>query len=71
MNELFNGTIPMLVIATSILMNIALVLSIAALIKYLIKSKYGCGCNCGCNCGCACCNGKKEGCGTEGKVSCK
>jgi hypothetical protein len=69
MYEMFNGTIPMHAIAICILMNVALVLSIAALIKYLIRGKSGCGCNCGCNCGCACCNGKKEGCGTE-KNSC-
>jgi hypothetical protein len=65
MNEVFNGTIPMHAIAMCILMNVALVLSIAALIKYLIKGKAGCGCNCGCSC----CNGKKESCGTE-KNSC-
>ena len=65
MNEVFNGTIPMHAIAICILMNVALVLSIAALIKYLIKGKTGCGCNCGCSC----CNGKKESCGTE-KNSC-
>ncbi|NBO10444.1 MAG: FeoB-associated Cys-rich membrane protein [Methylophilaceae bacterium] len=50
-----------------ILMNVALVLSIAALIKYLIKGK----CGCGCNCGCSCCNGKKESCGTESNSCCK
>ncbi len=65
MNEVFNGTIPMHAIAMCILMNVALVLSIAALIKYLIKGR----CGCGCNCGCSCCNGKKESCGTE-KNSC-
>ena len=65
MNEVFNGTIPMHAIAMCILMNVGLVLSIAALIKYLIKGKAGCGCNCGCSC----CNGKKESCGTE-KNSC-
>ena len=67
MHELYNGTIPMHAIAMCILMNVALVLSIAALIKYLIKGK----CGCGCNCGCSCCNGKKEGSGTEGKPCCK
>jgi hypothetical protein len=67
MHELFNGTIPMHAIAMCILMNVALVLSIAALIKYLIKGK----CGCGCNCGCACCTGKKEACGTEGNSCCK
>ncbi|MFM1911187.1 MAG: hypothetical protein RJB18_578 [Pseudomonadota bacterium] len=71
MNEVFNGTIPMHAIAMCILMNVALVLSIAALVKYLIKGKSGCGCgcNCGCNCGCSCCSGKKESCGTD-KNSC-
>ena len=61
MYEMFNGVVPMHAVAMCILMNIALVLSIAALIKYLIKGK----CGCGCNCGCSCCNGKKESCGTE------
>ncbi len=65
MYEMFNGTIPMHAIAMCILMNVALVLSIAALVKYLIKGK----CGCRCNCGCSCCNGKKESCGTE-KNSC-
>jgi hypothetical protein len=67
MHELFNGTIPMHAIAMCILMNVALVLSIAALIKYLIKGK----CGCGCNCGCSCFNGKKESCGTESNSCCK
>ena len=67
MHELFNGTIPMHAIAMCILMNVALVLSIAALIKYLIKGK----CGCGCKCGCSCCNGKKESCGTDTNSCCK
>jgi hypothetical protein len=67
MYEMFNGTIPMHAIAMCILMNVALVLSIAALIKYLIKGK----CGCRCNCGCSCCGGKKENCGTEGNSCCK
>lgn len=67
MHELFNGTIPMHAIAMCILMNVALVLSIAALIKYLIKGK----CGCGCNCGCSCCNGKKDVCGSESNSCCK
>lgn len=67
MNEIFNGTIPMHAIAMCILMNVALVLSIAALVKYLIKGK----CGCGCNCGCSCCNGKKESTGSEGNSCCK
>jgi hypothetical protein len=67
MNEIFNGTIPLHAIAMCILMNVALVLSIAALIKYLIKGK----CGCGCNCGCSCCAGKKESTGTEGNSCCK
>jgi hypothetical protein len=67
MNEIFNGTIPLHAIAMCILMNVALVLSIAALIKYLIKGK----CGCGCNCGCSCCGSKKEGAGTEGNSCCK
>jgi hypothetical protein len=65
MYEMFNGTILMHAIAMCILMNVALVLSIAALVKYLIKGK----CGCRCNCGCSCCNGKKESCGTD-KNSC-
>ncbi|MFM1911192.1 MAG: hypothetical protein RJB18_583 [Pseudomonadota bacterium] len=65
MYEMFNGTIPMHAIAMCILMNVALVLSIAALVKYLIKGK----CGCRCNCGCSCCNGKKESCGID-KNSC-
>jgi hypothetical protein len=67
MNEIFNGTIPMHAIAMCILMNVALVLSIAALIKYLIKGK----CGCGCNCGCSCCGSKKECTVTEGNACCK
>jgi hypothetical protein len=67
MYEMFNGTIPMHAIAMCILMNVALVLSIAALIKYLIKGK----CGCGCNCGCSCCKGKKESCGTDTSSCCK
>jgi hypothetical protein len=67
MHELFNGTIPMHAIAMCILMNVALVLSIAALIKYLIKGK----CGCGCKCGCSCCNGKKEACGKDTNSCCK
>ncbi len=67
MNEIFNGTIPLHAIAMCILMNVALVLSIAALIKYLIKGK----CGCGCNCGCSCCAGKKESTVTEGNACCK
>jgi hypothetical protein len=63
MHELYNGTIPMHAIAMCILMNVALVLSIAALIKYLIKGK--------CGCGCKCCKGKQEGCGTESNSCCK
>lgn len=63
MYEMFNGTIPMHAIAMCILMNVALVLSIAALIKYLIKGK--------CRCGCACCNQKQEGAGTDAKSCCK
>ncbi|CAN6132887.1 hypothetical protein MCETRH20_00392 [Methylophilaceae bacterium] len=67
MNEIFNGSIPMHAIAMCILMNVALVLSIAALIKYLIKGK----CGCRCNCGCSCCNKKQEACGTENNACCK
>ena len=67
MHEVFNGTIPMHAMAMCILMNVALVLSIAALIKYLIKGK----CGCGCKCGCACCNKTSEGCGTEKSGCCK
>ncbi len=67
MYEMFSGTIPMHAIAMCILMNVALVLSIAALIKYLIKGK----CGCGCKCGCACCNQKQEGAGTDAKSCCK
>jgi hypothetical protein len=67
MYEMFNGTIPMHAIAMCILMNVALVLSIAALIKYLIKGKSGCRCHCGCSC----CAGKKESAGTEGNSCCK
>ena len=67
MYEMFNGTIPMHAIAMCILMNVALVLSIAALIKYLIKGK----CGCRCNCGCSCCGGKKESTSNEGNSCCK
>jgi hypothetical protein len=63
MYEMFNGAVPMHAVAMCILMNIALVLSIAALIKYLIKGK----CGCGCNCGCSCCNGKKSNCDLDNK----
>lgn len=67
MHEVFYGTMPMQAIGICILMNVALVLSIAALIKYLIKGK----CGCGCKCGCACCNQKPEGAGTDAKSCCK
>jgi hypothetical protein len=67
MHEVMSGTIPMHAIAMCILMNVALVLSIAALIKYLIKGK----CACGCNSRCACCNGKKESSATESNACCK
>ncbi len=67
MHDVLNGTIPMHAIAMCILMNVALVLSIAALIKYLIKGR----CRCGCNCGCSCCNKKQEGNNEEGKTCCK
>lgn len=60
MHEIFTGSLPMHVDVICVLMNIALVLGIAALVKYLIKGKCGC-----CNCGCSCCKGKKEVCGTE------
>lgn len=63
MPEFFNGTFPMHAVAMCVLMNIALVLSIAALIKYLIKGR------CGCNCGC--CNKKQESCSTESNSCCK
>lgn len=69
MHEFFNGQIPVHAIVMCILMNVALVLSIAALIKYLIKGRRGCGC--GCNCGCSCCNKKQESCGTEAGSCCK
>lgn len=69
MHEVFYGTMSMQAIC--ILMNVALVLSIAALIKYLIKGKCGCGRGCGCKCGCACCNNKPESAGTEAKSCCK
>lgn len=69
MHEFFNGQIPVHAIVMCILMNVALVLSIAALIKYLIKGGRGCGC--GCNCGCSCCNKKQESCGTEAGSCCK
>jgi len=67
MYEMFNGTIPMHAIAMCILMNVALVLSIAALIKYLIKGKCGRCRGCGCKYGCACCNQKPEGAGPDAK----
>ena len=65
MHEFLDGTIPVHAVVMCILMNVALVLSVAALIKYLIKSK------CACNCGCSCCNGKKESCGTDSNACCK
>ncbi len=64
MLEIFNGTIPVHAIAMCILMNVALVLAIAALIKYLIKGK------CPCGCGCGCCNQKQESCDKESKSCC-
>jgi hypothetical protein len=67
MHEVFYGTIPLQAIGICILMNVALVLSIAALIKYLIKGK----CACGCKCGCACCNQKPEGASADAKSCCK
>jgi hypothetical protein len=65
MHEVFYGAMSMQAIC--ILMNVALVLSIAALIKYLIKGK----CGCGRGCVCACCNNKPESAGTEAKSCCK
>ncbi len=67
MHEVFYGAVPMHAMAMCILMNVALVLSIAALIKYLIKGK----CGCGCKCGCSCCNKNQEGGGTEKGACCK
>lgn len=71
MHEVFYGTMPMQAIGICILMNVALVLSIAALIKYLIKGKCGCGRGCGCKCGCACCNNKPDSAANEAKSCCK
>lgn len=65
MHEFFTGPVPFQAVVMCILMNVALVLSIAALIKYLIKG------GCGCNCGCSCCSKKQESCGTEGNSCCK
>jgi hypothetical protein len=67
MHDVMNGTIPMHVVAMCILMNVALVLSIAALIKYLIKG----GCRCGCNCSCLCCNKKQVEVSSENKACCQ
>jgi len=64
MHEFLSGPVPFQAIVMCTLMNVALVLSIAALIKYLIKGK------CGCNCGCTCCGKGKESCGTETKGCC-
>jgi hypothetical protein len=71
MHEVFYGAMPMQAIAMCILMNVALVLSIAALIKYLIKGKCACGRGCVCKCGCACCNQKPEGASADAKSCCK
>ncbi len=65
MYEVFNGTMPMHAVAMCVLLNIALLLSIAALIKYLIKAR------CACQCGCACCDKKKQDCGTANSSCCK
>ncbi len=65
MHEFMNGQIPVHAMSMCILLNVFLVLSIAALIKYLIKGKRGCGCNCGC------CNKSQEACGTEKSACCK
>lgn len=43
MHEMMNGTMPVHAILMCILVNVTLVLSIAALIKYLIKGRCGCG----------------------------
>jgi len=67
MHEFLNGPVPFQAIVMCTLMNVALVLSIAALIKYLIKGK----CGCACNCGCSCCGKGNESCGTETKGCCK
>lgn len=66
MHEMFNGTVPIQAIAMCILMNVALVLAIASLIKYLIKGK----CGCSCKCGCGCCNKKQENGSTESNNCC-
>ncbi len=69
MYEMMNGSIPFNAIAMCLLLNIALVLAIAALIKYLIKSKCSCGCNCGYGCNC-CGSNKQANCGTDSKDCC-
>jgi hypothetical protein len=53
MHDFISGPMPMHAIGMCVLFNIALVLSIAALLKYLIKGR-----GCGCNCKCACCHEK-------------
>ena len=63
MYEMMNGSIPLQAVAMCLLLNALLVLAIAALIKYLIKSK----CNCGCGCNCGCNSQKQTSCGTENK----
>jgi hypothetical protein len=60
MHEFLNGSLPIHAIVMCTLMNLALVLSIAALIKYLVKGGSGC------NCGYSCCNKKQGACGAEG-----
>jgi len=67
MHEYFNGQVPVHAMVMCIFMNVFMVLSIAALIKYLIKGR----CGCGCKCGCACCNKNKEGAGAEKSACCK
>ena len=61
MHEFMNGQVPVHAMAMCILLNVFLVLSIAALIKYLIKGKRCCGC----------CNITQEGCSTEKSACCK
>ena len=69
MHEFFSGPVPVHAMAMCILMNVFMVLSIAALIKYIIKGR--CGSKCGCKCGCACCNKGQESGGTEKSGCCK
>ena len=60
MHEMMNGEFPAHAVAMCVLVNIFLVLGVAALLKYLIKG----------GCGCSCCCKKQASCDSNDKGCC-